>query len=1000
MTTIPVRNSDTADPFGTADVRERVLQTWRQTPDRFREDANAEEDFARGGYRDRLVVELAQNAADAAADAGMLGRLLVRLTDRELIVANTGTPLTAAGTRSLASLRASAKAGGSGSVGRFGVGFAAVLAVSDEPAVRSTTGSVRFSAYKTRELVAAIPELAAALQARSRHVPVLRLPFVDTSKPPAGYDTAVALPLRSEAAQETATSLVDAIDDAMLLALPTICEVVVERDGRPPRVLRVESTPERVDVWDGDERSRWRVATAGGLLDPALLADRPTEERSRRTWSVTWAIPVDEDDRPVNLPDRVPPVVHAPTPTADPLDLPALLIATFAVDSAREHVRPGPLADFLTSAAAEGYADLVGTLASEQGVSALSLVPAPNLVGEVDGSIREQIRQRLRDRPLLRSAADGAMLGRDRAVVVEDAPADLVRVLSEVIDGLVDVAWTRSPATSALLDPRVISIGDALESVAGLRREPQWWYRLYDALADAPSISLEGLPVPLVDGRVVGDLRGCVVPEGDDTAILEMLGLRVVHPDAAHPLLLRLGARPADPRALLGDARLHAQLAEPQAVDPAEFSRAVLTLVSSAGLQPGAESALQDLLIPIRSGGHARAGDCVLPSSRLAEVVRVEVPVVEPALVDDLGAQSLLAVGALAEFGVDRHHDVLLDPESVEDLVEDGAGWVDHLAALAPDQPGSAIAAELAVVTGLDLVADDAWPAALEMLTEPAVRRAIVEPVRVMLGSGATVSVPSVAAWWLSEAPLFGDLTPSDVRLPGSGDLTGLLPPAPPDAAVLDEELLRAIGVCASVDDLVIRPDGADDALERLAAADFAASDQAVVEVYRALAAVPSELWPDPPARLRVLHPEGTRVIAAESVLVVTAPFQTAVADEGFIVGPPILAEILEVALATEVTADIDFGGGVDRLLPDAVGELYPTAPATYVEHDELSYAGRPVEWWVDDDDRVHASTLEGMARGVAWVTGRWGDRWELLAVLADPSRLADARFERAFDEW
>ena len=58
-----------ADPFGTARLRRGVLDAWATSPARFREDANAEEDLVLGGYRDRLVVELAQNAADAAARA-------------------------------------------------------------------------------------------------------------------------------------------------------------------------------------------------------------------------------------------------------------------------------------------------------------------------------------------------------------------------------------------------------------------------------------------------------------------------------------------------------------------------------------------------------------------------------------------------------------------------------------------------------------------------------------------------------------------------------------------------------------------------------------------------------------------------------------------------------------------------------------------------------------------------------------------------------------------
>src|SRR3954447_1397055 len=97
------------DPLGTAALRERVLAGWAGSAARFREDANAEEDLVRGGYRDRLLVELAQNAADAAVRAGVPGALWLELTDDTLRAANTGAPLDAAGVEGLATLRASAK---------------------------------------------------------------------------------------------------------------------------------------------------------------------------------------------------------------------------------------------------------------------------------------------------------------------------------------------------------------------------------------------------------------------------------------------------------------------------------------------------------------------------------------------------------------------------------------------------------------------------------------------------------------------------------------------------------------------------------------------------------------------------------------------------------------------------------------------------------------------------------------------------------------------------
>jgi hypothetical protein len=186
-----------SDPFGTSELRRRVLDAWAASPARFREDANAEEDYALGGYRDRIVVELAQNAADAAARGGVAGRLRLTLHAGTLVAANTGAPLDAAGVAALSTLRASSKREADAhetAVGRFGVGFAAAVAVSDEPRICSLTGAVTWSRGAARDLVLNIPAVAAELARRSGHLPVLRLPFAADGTPPDGFATAVTLP--------------------------------------------------------------------------------------------------------------------------------------------------------------------------------------------------------------------------------------------------------------------------------------------------------------------------------------------------------------------------------------------------------------------------------------------------------------------------------------------------------------------------------------------------------------------------------------------------------------------------------------------------------------------------------------------------------------------------------------------------------------------------------------------------------------------------------------
>ena len=358
------------------EFRERVLASWAAAPVRFREDANAEEDLALGGYLDRVVVELAQNAADAAVRVGVPGRIQFSLRESTLVVSNTGTPLSAEGVESLATLRASAKRDDSESaVGRFGVGFSAVLAVTDEPVILSRTGGVRFSRADTAAAVSELHSVGLDTEVRRRdgQVPVLRLPFSAEGEPPEGYDTAVILPLRDEAAAELVRRLLDEAGDDLLLALPGLERIEIDVQGEV-RVL-------------ADAESRWYVHRVAGVLDDGarerLLADRPTEERLRPYWSVLWALPRDSAV-------ESPRTVHAPTPTDEALSLPALLLATFPLDPSRRYVAAGQLTDHLVHEAASAYAELL-RIRAENGANVLPLVPTGLAAGALDRALRDQI---------------------------------------------------------------------------------------------------------------------------------------------------------------------------------------------------------------------------------------------------------------------------------------------------------------------------------------------------------------------------------------------------------------------------------------------------------------------------------------------------------------------------------------------------------------------------------------------------------------------------------
>ena len=326
---------------------------------------------------------------------------------------------------------------------------------------------------------------------------MLRLPFAADGAPPDGFATAVVLPLRDEAAEALIRRLLAEAGPALLLALPALATVDIEVDGST-RVLTAAHDGDGVTITVDGVAARWRTAAAAGQAGPELLADRPAEERLRPAWSVRWAVPVtgltaDRDgdgqdgagqdgDLPAGpLPDGVSAVVHAPTPTDEPLSLPALLLASFPLSPDRRHVAPGPLTDFLADRAAEVYADLLAGLAPGTGL--LDLVPGPVARGELDARLGQAIVTRLQRTAFLPAAEPGPRVRPPDAVLLDPALPGLAGCVAPVLHGLI-TGPSRHPAY-AVLGVRRLRLAELADTLAGLDREPAWWRRLYTALAAA-----------------------------------------------------------------------------------------------------------------------------------------------------------------------------------------------------------------------------------------------------------------------------------------------------------------------------------------------------------------------------------------------------------------------------------------------------------------------------------------------------------------------------------
>lgn len=161
------------DPALVREVQDQFaaqIAACEQQPRLIEEQANHEESIRTGGYAHRTLLELVQNAADALAGVTDLAddaRVEIVLDTRTstLYCANSGRPFSKSGITAVTMAYLSGKRGDE--IGRFGLGFKSVLAVTDAPQVFSRSVSFEFNSAEAK---AALRRIAPA----ARRLPVLR----------------------------------------------------------------------------------------------------------------------------------------------------------------------------------------------------------------------------------------------------------------------------------------------------------------------------------------------------------------------------------------------------------------------------------------------------------------------------------------------------------------------------------------------------------------------------------------------------------------------------------------------------------------------------------------------------------------------------------------------------------------------------------------------------------------------------------------------------------
>ncbi|MCJ0904955.1 sacsin N-terminal ATP-binding-like domain-containing protein [Rhodococcus sp. ARC_M6] len=860
-----------------------------------------------------MLTELAQNAADAASRAGVPGSLSVVLDGAVLTVANTGRPLDEDGVHALTALRASGKVNADdGVVGRYGVGFSAVHSVSDELELRSTTGSIRFSAKRTREEIE-----KAGLRVPDSGVPVLRLVWPSDERPGAGVDSEVVLTLRDDIDGGALVSRMAAEAVDLLLELPGLSSIRLgdKTFERTERVLESGLTEVSINshVWwqYRTARARWIVPVKHGV-----------------------AVPVGDD------------VLRAPTRSDEELSIPTLVVADIAMQPDRRRILPGaPIAPL-----AAGYAEFVAALPVDRRTT---LVPLPAFArSETDSLLREALLKELQENPWLPVVGEPDRAPQ-RASVVPGLSDELAELLTDIIGGLVvpELSGPRHERALAAVSTHRIGLARIAELLSGLEREPSWWSRLYGALEplviDALSVEELGtLPVPLSDGRIVTGPRTVVLGTELGDSVPPVPWTRLVHPQASHPLLARLGAVGATATDLLSDPALHALIEDAADQDDSVATELAATVLAlAAHVAPGAlPSWIGEVLLPDSDGELRSADQLLLPGAPLATVLVDDSPfgTVDPKFVEQVGEQALRVVGVGWGFTVFREE----LPSGPDHDLDSEDQWWDTLS----EDPE-----HIEAVRDLDLVDENRWAAALSLLMESPATRPLLSDRR------------GYTAWWLrSNAELGGEIL-GLLRAPHDRTFEGLLDVA--DHPEGDD--LRGVLAADTVED----PELAQLLLDRLADPLRMPTPAVVARAHRHLADA---------ARRRVLDldelslPSFVRGLSGDLVepgdaLVLDRPwFGPALPAQRVVLGSfetaEALADLLDIATASSAVDGRVTSSGVTRLWAEepqavlafaALGREVPEGEVVIHHALTIRLSGAAegtvtVPWWVDSDGVHH----------------------------------------------
>lgn len=311
----------TAQEWGSwlADSELRLREVYKLSPGHLIAEYRRERGIT-SGYHGREILELLQNAGDAAQQAGQKGRVRIVVTAHGVVVGNTGQPFDTGGVQSLQTANLSPKRRRESAViGDKGLGFRSLLNWTQSPLISSGALGLAFlpsyTASVVEQLEAECAPIAEWVRKERIHATDLIAPLLAFPKRiedwasetwegverlqgvaqichqlrTEGFDTAVGMPFSYPGAHEEALRQVAELGPEILLLVDSLGTLEIESSGGGKKTWRREQAESRWTVYENDHAlGTWTVfrfedKVPESLVDPA--------EPAQQAFRITVAVP-------------------------------------------------------------------------------------------------------------------------------------------------------------------------------------------------------------------------------------------------------------------------------------------------------------------------------------------------------------------------------------------------------------------------------------------------------------------------------------------------------------------------------------------------------------------------------------------------------------------------------------------------------------------------------------------------------------------------------------